>query len=316
MSAASRNKSSPHSLNYRVMQQVGLLILFYVVLLFLLPVNKASLAAYHINMFQERIINFVITTPSFIVWLAAFMSYAILRQYANSIRRAPEGQHFEKLAKGSHWLAWSLPIAAISALLLNGIANKWTDFQPTAVITTNYISLILPLIGLSIIGAASRGLVSIAGIKHSLSNARFIIILFLAAGVIYCYLTFRHFDLTSLSSTSNPFYLPIWVMAFTVIIPLLYAWFIGFLASYEIVLLSRQVGGVLYRQSLKYLAGGLVTIIGSLIALQYMHGISAHPSHLMLDYGLAFKIVFEVTAGIGFVLLGYGALKLRRFEEV
>lgn len=315
MSVSFRN-SKPHSLNYRVMQKAGLLIAFYVVLLFLLPVNKESLATYHINMFQDRIINFVIVMPSFLVWLVAFMSYAILRQYANAISKAPEGQYFDKLATGCFWLAWSLPVAAIFALILNGIADKWSGFQPTAVIVTNYVGLILPLIGLSIVGAASRGLINKAKIKHSLSDARFIIFIFLIAGVLYCYFTFKHFDLTSLSSTNNPFYLPIWLMAFTVIIPYLYAWFIGLLASYEIMLLRHQVSGVLYRQALKYLAGGLVIIIGSLIALQYLHGTSAHPDHLMLDYRLAFKITFEVLVGIGFVLLGFGAYRLKRIEEL
>jgi hypothetical protein len=303
-------------LTTRALQIAIFLAFIYIALIFLLPANKATMRAYHLSTLEYRTTLFAVMLPAVITWLAAFFGYAKLRQYVYLVRKTSEGAYFDKLATGCTWLAWSLPLPAILSLLLNAVANKWPAVYPSSIIFSNYLNLLLPLIAFSIIGTASRGLVRSAKLNFSLASVRVIMLLFLTAGVLYCYLTFQRFNLTSLSSTHNPYFLPIWLMVLSVIIPYLYAWFVGLLAAYEIALFSKYIEGVLYRQALRLLVAGLTTIIVSSVALQYMNGVQPRVGHLVLGYQLVLSSIFRIIGGGGFVLLAIGAIRLKRIEEV
>lgn len=309
------NRQVTH-LKTRYLQRAIILAIVYVVLIFLLPASRGTMRAYHLSALEYRIILLVVTLPQLIAWLVAFEGYARLRQYVYSIRETPEGVHFDKLASGSAWLAWSLPLPVILALLLNALANSWTAFYPASIVIGNYFNLVLPLVAFSLIGSASRGLVGIAKVRFSLTSIRTIMIVFLVGGVSYCYLTFRHFDPGSLGSTHNPYFLPIWLMVLSVIIPYLYAWFAGLLAACEITLFSQHITGVLYRQALRLLAIGLAVIIVSSIALQYMNSVRPLVGHLVIDYQLVLASIFRITEAGGFVLMAAGASRLKKIEEV
>jgi hypothetical protein len=309
------DKQTAHLIT-QALQRAGGLALIYTVLIFLLPASHAALRTYHLSALEYRTILFAVALPLMIAWTAAFIGYARLRQYVYSVRETPEGVYFDKLATGCSWLAWSLPVPVIFSLLLNSIANQWPGFYPTSIIIGNYLNLVLPLVAFSVIGIASRGLVNQAKLKFSTASIRVIMMLFLAAGVLYCYLTFRHFDLSSLGSTHNPYFLPIWLMVISVIIPYLYAWFIGLLAAYEITLFGQQTDGVLYRQALHILVLGLIVIIASSITLQYTGGIRPRIGHLVFDYQLVWASIFRLLGGGGFILLAIGASRLKKIEEV
>jgi len=105
-------------------------------------------------------------------------------------------------------------------------------------------------------------------------------------------------------------------MVITIMVPYLYVWFIGLLASYEIAIVSKNVKGVLYRRALQLLGAGLVTIIVSSIALQYISGVSTHTTHIVFDYKLVVGVLFRIVGGAGFIMLALGALRLKRIEEV
>jgi hypothetical protein len=141
-------------------------------------------------------------------------------------------------------------------------------------------------------------------------------VFFLVAGVLYCYLIFRHLDLTSLSSASNSYFLPIWLIVVSVIIPYLYAWFSGLLAAYEINLFGNHTDGFLYRRALRLLVAGLTAIILSFIALQYISSVEPSKGHLVLGYRLVLIIIFRIVGGGGFLLLAMGADRLKKIEEV
>jgi hypothetical protein len=180
----------------------------------------------------------------------------------------------------------------------------------------NYITLALPLLGFSLVGIASKELINRVNARLSPVNARGIMLFFVVGGVLYCYLTFRQFNPGSLGSTHNPYFLPIWLLLLTVIIPYLYAWFVGLLAAYEITSYSQQVRGVLYKQALHLLVGGLVAVIAGSILLQYISSVDPSPGHLVLDYRLLLVVLFRIVIGIGFVLIAAGANRLKRIEEV
>ena len=300
----------------RLLQPAILTVAVYILLIIFLPPNKATLHAHHLSALEYRTLLFAVSIPSLVTWVAAFIGYTQLRQYVTIIHDSPDGPHFQTLARGFAWLAWSLPVSAIVYLLLSSSANKWPGLTATTVILRNYINLILPLIAFSIIGTASRGLVNRARLNFSSASVRLIMLVFLAGGVLYCFLTFQQFDLSSLSSTDNPYYLPLWLMVLSVIIPYLYAWFIGLLAAYEIMLFSRHSEGVLYRQSLGMMVSGLMMIIISLVAIQFTSTVNPGIGHLIFGYHLALTLIFRIVGGVGFVLVAIGAGRLKKIEEI
>ncbi len=300
----------------RAMQYYCLLVAIYLGLILLLPANSHAMANYDLSAIEYRILYFAVVIPALAVWFAAFFGYAKLQEYAHSIKGSPEASAFERLATGCRWLAWSLPVPALTAVILNTLADQWPSLHSTAIIAVTYVTLVLSLIAFSIIGMASRELVSRAKVRFSVASARSVMLLFVIGGVLYCYLTFRQFEPGNLNSTNNPYHLPIWVMLLTVIIPYLYAWFVGLLATYEIAAYAKRVRGVLYKQALHLFVSGLIIVIGASIALQYISSVEPPAGHLSLNYRLLLITIFRIIDGIGFALIAVGILRLKKIEEV
>lgn len=300
----------------RAIVQYCLLASLYIGLILILPASQRSMREYMLSPIEYRVLYLAVSTPFLISWLAAFIGYSKLHEYAEAISDTPEGSSFMRLARGCAWLAWGLPIQNFITLILNTFAYSHSGFHPAAIIISNYTGLVLPLIALTIISGASKSLTESAHLTFSAAKARSIIWMFVTAALVYCYLTFQRFDLSSFGSTKNPYYLPLWLMVISVIIPYLYAWFIGLLAAYEITLFSRNVRGVLYRQALRILVLGLVAVVVGSIALQYLNSASPRLGYLALNYKLVLTSLFRVVGGAGFVLIAIGALKLKKIEEV
>ena len=300
----------------RAIARFCLLAAVYIGLIFVLPASQRSMHEYMLSPGEYRILYLAVSVPFLVSWLAAFIGYSKLSEYADAVATTPEGPSFKRLAQGCAWLAWGLPIQNFATLLLYALAANHSSLHEPVVIVSNYVSLILPLIALSVISSASKRLTESANLTFSPVKARSIIMAFIAAGLIYCYLILQHFDLSSLGNTNNPYYLPLWLMVITIIIPYLYAWFVGLIAAYEIAIYSRNVKGVLYRQSLSLLILGLIAVVVGSIALQYINSAAPRLGYLALNYKLLWVSVFRIIGGIGFVLIALGALRLKKIEEV
>lgn len=309
-------KKSTSAITRKVIQRYVILAAIYILLIPILPANNRALEEHGLSVIEYRVLLFALALPSLLAWLAAFIGYARLYEYAKSVAGTREGSSFQQLAKGCAWLAWSLPAPLLLSFLLSAYANAHPDFQPTSIIISNYLYLIFSLTALSLVGVASRALTASASLTFSVARARGIIVGFIVAGLLYCYFTFQRFDLTSFGATNNPYYLPLGLMVLTVIIPYLYAWFIGLLAAFEIAVFSKNVKGVLYRQSLRMLVFGLLAVVGGSIALQYINTISPRAGYLVLDFNLVLVTVFRLVTGFGFVLIALGANRLKKIEEV
>jgi hypothetical protein len=300
----------------RTMQYCIALTVLYILLIFVLPANHATMHHYHLSIVEYKVATAALATPAIAVWFAAFWGYAKLREYSQSIAKSKEGPYFDRLGIGCAWLAWSLPVTTISSLLLSGIANRWSGFHPTAIIATNYLALIVPFFAFIIIASAARSMIGKFRIDLGLMSARLAMTLFLAGGIAYCFLIFHRLDSTNLSSTNNSYFLPAWLLIVSVIVPYLYAWFIGLLAAYEISRFSLNIGGLLYRKALIYMVTGLVAVILASIALQYIDSAIPRTGELVFNYKLLLTLVAKIISGIGFFILALGASRLKKIEEV
>ena len=300
----------------RTMQYCIALAVLYVVLILILPANHVTMQHYHLSAVEYKIASAIVAIPVVAVWFAAFWGYAKLREYSHSIAKSQESPYFYRLGIGCAWLAWSLPVTTISALLLSSAANHWYGFYPSSIIISNYIALILPLVAFIIIGSAARNMIGKFSLNLSLMSARISMLGFLAGGIAYCFFIFHRLDPTNLASTTNSYFLPVWLLIISVIIPYLYAWFIGLLAAYEISRFSANVHGLLYRRALLYLVSGLVAVILSSVALQYIDSVIPHSGELIFNYKLLATLLFKILSGIGFFILALGAVRLKKIEEV
>jgi hypothetical protein len=298
------------------LKQYFVLASIYLVLVLLLPANKIAQHNYHLTSVAYHVLLFVVVLPLIGIWFGSFYGYTRLRQYSDAVTDTPEGHDFSKLSTGFTWLAWGSVIAALSSIILGAIANNQPSFLASSIIISNYLSLVVPLVAYSYISTGARGLNIRAKVSITGQGAKTLILFFMFIGVAYCYVTFRYLDLHSVGSNNNPYYLPAWLMILTVIIPFLYTWFIGLLAAYEIYLYSKNIQGILYQRAMRLLSGGVISVIASSIAVQYLRSAVPRMGHLSLNSVLLITYVAYIFMAIGYVLISLGARQLRKIEEV
>lgn len=306
----------PDNSTLSLVKPILLLIPLYVGLIFVLPANKTVLHAYGLEPIEYHILLLLVAVPYVLVWLGAFLAYARLQQYTKLLKKTPEGVDFQNITQGIKYLAYGLPLVAVLSICLNSIGNNVSELKAASIIVINYLSLAVPLIAYSSMRKGTHGLVERAKLRFSLNDMRTIVMVLVLIGVGYCYFTFKKLNLESIGSADNPYYLPAWLMITTVIIPYLYAWFSGLLAAYELVIFSRQVQGVLYRQAVRWVASGMVAVVAGGIGLQYLRTVVPRTGHLSINTALLFAFTTYVILIVGFVLLIVGASKLKKIEEV
>lgn len=300
-----------------ILTRYVVLVILYILLIFLLPGNQTIMREHRLTIAEYHILQFLVGLPLMAVWFTAFYGYAKLGEYARSISKTPEAAGFSRLAQGCAWIAWSLPIHSIVSLITRAISNTDPGFTAAAGTIVNYVDLIFPVVGFTLIGMASRHLFERAKMSLSAASIRGITLLFVSGGVLYCYLIFGQFNGAGLSATNNPYHLSVWQAVLTIIVPYLYAWFVGMLAVYELITYGRHVRGVLYRQAMHMLVVGLFTMILGSIAFQYSQSFRpGNDGHLVLGSYLLFSLIFQIITGIGFIMIALGAARLKKIEEV
>jgi hypothetical protein len=293
-----------------------LLAFVYLLLVILLPANHMLMQRYHISAVQYHILYLTVALPLIAIWFTAFYGAGKLSQYSHMIRKSAEGDGFHNLSQGTAWLAWGLPIPALITLCASAVANNHPGFQGASAIVTEYVTLVMALAAFTLLSRGARSLTTITHTRLNLGQSRSVIFLFLLLGVGYCYLTFRGLDLHSITSTHNPYYLPAWLLITTITVPYLYAWFSGLLAAYELLLYSRKVSGVLYRQSMSFLAFGTVGIIAASVSTQYLLSAISQSGHLSLNATLLIVNLMYILMAASFIMISIGAHRLKKIEEI
>ena len=289
----------------------------FFLLVAILPANTSVMQDYGLSTHQYHILLFLVELPLAAVWFAAFFGYARLSQYAASVSNTAEGRGYEKLARGFKWLAFGLVIPSIVSLIVNAIADKHPNFHATAIITSNYLTVFFALVAFSIISNASRTLNHYKKQPDGLVSNKSILLLFVTLAVAFCYLIFRHVAIAAgITSSDNPYYLPIWLLMVTLVIPFLYAWFVGLLAAYDLGQLAKHSKGVLYKQAVHLLAGGVSIVIASLIAIQFLRSVIPRTGHVSLNLVLVTIYLIYIVNVIGFAMISVSASRLKRIEDI
>ncbi|HUA13238.1 MAG TPA: hypothetical protein VL989_01935 [Candidatus Sulfotelmatobacter sp.] len=293
-----------------------LLSLVYVALIFFLPDHSNSAHLDNLSSSQYKQALFLVSLPAILVWLIAFYAAGRIRIYAHYLERGKTTVFplVSLLAKGIFLLALSLPIAAILNRFLNFFEGYSTDVYHASIITTNYVNLILPLFGFVLIYYSVRGITSKKKLDLKLTSAKLLVALYLVIGILYSYETLRHF--TSNNAGSNVYYLPTAVFILTILLPYLYAWYIGLASAYDMLFYAKKTPGIIFKRSLYVIASGLAVVIISFIAMQYFSTIDPAYGHLEFNSREIMSALIKLISGLGFYLMARGANKLIRIEEV
>lgn len=295
--------------------QCSLLSIIYILTILFLPVDSQQANLYHITDSYYHFVMFLIALPSILVWFVAFFSYTKLYQFASALKNTGEEGSFMELATGLAVLAWSLPIYEISQRILSAIASQNHSLTGASIIIANYLEVILSIITFTLISKASRDITKTRPVNSSGGRSKWMIAVFIIAGIAYCFFTLQSFPLRSFRDTSDIYHLPAWLMVVSVIAPYLYAWFLGLIGAYDLHAYAYRMKGIIYKRALNPLVLGLTAIIFSLVAIQYLLG--AWPAHrLSLDWQTLVLVGIRLIGGIGFVLIALGSNKLKRIEEV
>jgi hypothetical protein len=288
----------------------------FLLLIIFLPANKLFLEAYKLTPQEYHSLQLLVEIPVMAVWLGAFLGYAKFEEYAFKLIGTKDGEAYAKMASGSKWLAYSLPIPTILYFVISSFAGHHPVWQAVAIIISDYVGVVLSLVAFYKMSEATRMLRVTRRIHQPANAIRCLQLAFAALGVLYCYLVFKQLNLSSLGNSDNPYYLPVWLLVLTLIIPYLYAWFLGLLTAFDMWLVASRSAGYLYRKAILLLATGLVVVVATRIGEQYSLSVMPGDEHYSLNRTLVLVYLLYLISMLGFTAIIYGINRLKQMEEV
>jgi hypothetical protein len=290
-----------------------LLLIIVSVLSLALPPDPQTLDMLNITPATYKIVVIFLLLPEAVLWYAIFYAYAKIHEYTKYIKGSNEAPAFQKLSAGIGALAFGLIIPSIISPILNAIVAHNDNFRPAATILNHYMSLVVVLISFSILRSGSHKLIqSSRSIKRgSLTGMRVFAIFFIILAVFYSYTT-----LLTRYKENNAYYLSVYPLMVTIIIPYLYAWFEGLISAYNFRIYSKSVKGLLYKQAFMQLSYGLVITVIGYIAVQFITSTFGARTNESLGFILVLVYILLAILLVGLGLMALGTKKLKKIEEV
>jgi hypothetical protein len=277
----------------------------------LLPANPDTLRALHISSTVYHASVLTLILPYAVIWFSAFYAYEKLRQYATKIKKSREGEAFKKIADGVGVLAWGLALPTILSIVMGAIVARHPGFAFIRTLINSYLAMIVSVVSFTLVSRGTRQFNEIAHIRPSLPGAQLVMLAFTIIGAFFVTLVVHAQD-----TGHNPYHLPLTVLILTLIIPHMYAWFIGLLSAYEVLLYSHKATGVLYKRALSYFTGGFAIVVCAAIAVQFLTGAYINRTSISLGAVMIETYTLLVIEAAGYALIALAAKRLKRLEEV
>lgn len=301
-----------------IMWALILFIMLYAGLTFGVEPDTDTLERYQLTPGGLRILLLSIALPLVVIWYAAFYGFAKFKAYSALIKQSPEGRAYRQLANGLMVLAIGLPLTSVVSAGLRNVTRSTPDITAAATITENYLGVVIALVAFTLIGRGARLLLALHHKKPTIPSKALAITGVLLVGGLFAYLALKNPAAQAPTATSEEaiYYLPDWLIVATIILPHLYVWYNGLTAAYYIKLYRTHVKGVLYKQSLRFLAWGIAAVIISSMLLQYFTAMSNVLMNLNLGPLLGIIYVLLIVISAGYILIAIGAKRLQKLEEV
>lgn len=270
---------------------------------------------YNLSETQVQLLNLTIVLPLMFIWAAAFYGYAKLRRYSDTIKSTPEGKSVALITNGIMIQALGLPITSIVNKVLRYVGQQHDALLTPFTISTNYVSMLFPLIAFVLIGIGANGLTSLRKQRTSRFGIHAMVVLFAFLSVTYTYFVV-HFAFSGDPRAGSIYQMPLWLVLISLVVPYIYTWFIGVLAAYEMFAYNAKLKGVIYRKSWSRVSVGLGIVIFAQVLVQCLTNLTRQLTQLNVAtiFGLVYGLFFVMAAG--YIILALGMKKLQRIEEV
>lgn len=290
----------------------------YLAIVFAFKPSPLVLKTFGATHFKYWVVVSTVDILSAIIWLIAYYGFSYLQNYADTIKNNPrDGIAVAKLTRGFMILVFQLPITSLVSTALMRLAQHTPRLLPSTTIISHYVSMLLPLLAFIYISYGARGLTESVKQRPSQRATLSLTILLIVMGTAFTFLLFKGIPHNLINSPYNQavYYLPNWLLLFTLVIPYIFTWFVGIFAAYETYLYMLKTPGILYRRAWKYLVLGFGWIIAVSALSQY---VTVLTRVRVLEINALLFIVYGllVFLSIGYILVAVGAKKLQRIEEV
>lgn len=291
----------------------------YMLLTFLTPTDPDTLARYEITANQARLLGLTVSIPLIIIWFAAAYGFDKFKRYSQAIQSEPDGQALGHIANGLGILALSMPVTSIVSNIFKYVTHNSDSAQSATTIVSNYLDILFALSAFWLIYKGSRELINLVRRKKDqIRHNNFVFIVIGLLAFAYTYFTFQNPNrrVPSGSIEGAAYYLPDWLILFTIILPYLFVWFIGMQAAANISKYNSSVKGVLYKQVLGFLTKGVIGIIAVSILLQFLTNSASFFRTVSLTPLLGIIYLLIIAMATGYIFVAIGAKKLQKIEEV
>lgn len=290
------------------------LVIIYIGFIFGMPTDTKAIQRYDITESQVRFINLTVVTPLIFIWFTALYGFLKLKSYARSVANAREGRAFHYLMLGLMVLTFSLPINAIASSLVRYSTLQYPDLLVLTTILRNYLTVVLSIAAFWLLVVGGRALVNtVSKLKLPDIPKGFTAGITILTAVYAWLITSKPLNQ---GEEERAYFLPGWLMIFTIVVPYVLAWKAGFLTTYYLYKYHEHVKGVIYKSAFRDLAMGICFVVVIAILVQLITTSSAQLNRLNLTPILLIIYGLLIMYIVGFGLVARGAKKLKRLEDV
>lgn len=295
-----------------------LLTLIYLALVWFLPPNRSSLDKYNISELEGKLLGLTFVLPLVGVWFSALYGYLRFRAYALLIRTSPEGPSFKYLADGLMILAFGLPFSSIISSLFNYYSARNPQWLATTTILRNYSDIVIYFSAFAILYIGARNLYKSLRVKQQKDEyfLKYNIFITITVSTVFAWLLIANPINAGAGSSDSIYYLPNWLVIFTIAIPYLFSWYFGSMASYWLLKYQKRVTGKMYKQPFNNLAKGIAVIVFDAMLIRFIASLSPRLERLNLTPLLLIIYVLVLLYILGYGLVARGAKGLKKIEEV
>jgi hypothetical protein len=280
--------------------------------------DPATITNRHLSLSEARVIALTFAAVFILMWIFAYYAARELIAYSQSIKLYKDGEAITRLASALFVIALYLPVRCISKILLNYVAHLHPSFTTTSNMLITYINVLFPLAIYAYISIGGYRLFSMVRAKVPVEHVSLLAIALCVVAATYCYAAFS----SSVKLTPTNWLVPVDydidapLRFFTIIVPYLFMWTIGFIASYQIYFYQQNVKGIIYKRSFHLLSLGLALVILVTVAVQYITVASVRIGHLPTL--VTMPLALSVMSGelVSCVLIVRGVSRLRVYEEL
>lgn len=266
---------------------------------------------YQLGPTQTLLLQISIFIPVLLIWLIAIRGANAFKAYSQLLKGSPESAAIRLIADGLVCtLIYLVSTALAGAMMPFLVDTTWYDLGADI---HNHLPAWVALVAFTLLYQGSRALSRIAPFRTWTPAT---VVLLIGYGLFTIIIVQAFLSISPAEATAAVYALPRRVLVFTMLLPYLLGWFLGLLAALNISRYAHLVKGTLYRQALRYLVLGILSVIVFAVVTQVL----ALASRFVVGFDLV-RLLFTVYVllalyGLGFWFVRLGAHRLARIEVV